>query len=529
MLELTSKRIGLTIEHSGIHYIKLKNGKSGDIERKGYLPLGPGIIVENQIVDAEAFRLIMKEWVQQEKLKGQSVFLSIPPSQIIIRRMTIPSANRKQVEQLVGLEVETTLHLPFENPVFDYIEIASDEDSTTLLVFAAPRKLIESYTEILDSCGVKVKSVEISATALARLLTRHVKESLMETMVIHMNRGLLDLYLFHDGHPVFLRTIDLQDQTIGRLMAEPSMQDADSLSAEQMVEITAEISRMLSFFQYSLNEGAQRINEIIITGMEENRGLLLKELRQALPELAIREIGFQTYPEGSHVENRELNDYRIALGAALREQGDDSIDLMYREDREKVIFPYIAAGLLVVWLGASVATGLLYMQNANEAKELERRIGAAEDIGKVLQTELASLSTDSGKESSPEQVIETVMAVKMNPVEVWDALDQALPEKAVIRDISYNHRSDGSLTIDFDSMEDASAYLVKLRDMPLIIHAAVQTIAHTSENSDYGNASLLPVKVFKVKFSILFGEKPDQSDPQASTSTEGGQEDGPAE
>ncbi len=527
MLGLASKWIGLAIEHSGIRYIKLKNNKPGQIERKGYLPLRPGMIVENQIADVEDFRGELGEWIRQEGLKGHSVSLSIPPSQIIIRKLSIPSTNSKQVEQLVGLEVETSLHLPFENPVFDYLEIGKDEESTQLLVFAAPRRLIEIYTEILEDCGLKVRTVEISATALARLFTIDDRESFSETMLVHLDRNLLDLYLFHNGHPVFLRAMDLNDRFQSRAAEANTVERPDILSPEQLVEITAEISRMLSFYQYSLYEGANRISDIVVTGPAHSRGQFVAELTQALPDLKIRERGFERYPE-EHEQasafDESINEYRIALGAVLREKGGFSIDLLPREDRETRIFPYVAIGLMCLWVIGAVVLGFSYMQNKNEAKELAEGIQYAQDMGTILEKELASLAANQGTGESPQQVISMVKQFRADPVSVWDALDDALPEQAVIRDISYNQKAENSLIIDFVSMEDASAYLEKLKSLPFARSAAIHNIAHVSVDMDVLSAmSDLPNKVYEAKFVIhTGGTDAEAADPQETETEEGG-------
>lgn len=138
MLGLQNPVAGLAIEQTGIRYISFKNKKSWEVRKKRYLPLPPGLIVENQVADSEALLETVKHWVKAERLRGSRVSLSIPPSQIIIRKMSIPSTNPKQVEQLVKLEVETGMHLPFESPVYDYVTMDVDEENSHLLVFAAP-------------------------------------------------------------------------------------------------------------------------------------------------------------------------------------------------------------------------------------------------------------------------------------------------------------------------------------------------------------------------------------------------------
>lgn len=286
--------------------------------------------------------------------------------------MSIPSTNDKQVEQLVKLEVETGLHLPFENPVYDYVTLEVDEEQSHLLVFAAPRKSIQDYVEVLERAGLRISSVEISATALARAITTGHGESFAETMLINMEPSVMDIYMFRNGNPVFIRTINLLDLHKGRnlagmdlltdseTLAETAVAVEEHLSPEQMVEITAEISRMLSFYQYSLHDGSTRINNLVITGTPSIRKQLDLELQQSLAELEITPISLEQMASAA-VSDPELNDYRVGAGTALKNSiNTDTIDLLPREDRETLLFPYVTMGLVAIWYAGDDRNGDLF-------------------------------------------------------------------------------------------------------------------------------------------------------------------------
>lgn len=366
------------------------------------------MIVENQVADSEALLDRLKQWVKTKGLRGSTVNLSIPPSQMIIRKMTIPSTVDKQIDQLVKLEVETGLHLPFENPVYDYVITGQDENESQLIIFAAPRKVVQDYVDVLEDAGLKIKSVEVSATALARSIVAGYGHSFNETMLIHLEQSLLDIYMFRSGNPVFMRTINLVDlgqpqpQTLpfdlnkeqpfpAEAEAAATSASQEHLSAEQIVEITAEISRMLSFYQYSLHDGSTRITELLITGAPDMRRQLQQELQSALPELAIAPIAVDQFSAGLKPDS-SLNDYRVAAGAALRDPKLRNINLLPREDRETIAFPYFAVTLAAVWVLGAVGTGILYASVHGEYNEQSIQIQSVQEQNAALQLELASLN-----------------------------------------------------------------------------------------------------------------------------------------
>ncbi|AIQ55126.1 pilus assembly protein PilM [Paenibacillus sp. FSL R7-0331] len=501
MFGIGNKAAGVSIEQTGIRYISFKNNQGKQVHKKRFMPLLPGMIVENQVADSEALLDRLRQWVKTKGLRGSAVSLSIPPSQMIIRKMTIPSTVEKQIDQLVKLEVETGLHLPFENPVYDYVVTGQEENESQLIILAAPRKVVQDYVDVLEDAGLKIKSVEVSATALARSIVAGYGHAFNETMLIHLEQSLLDIYMFRGGNPVFMRTINLVDlaqpQSIpfnlskelpfaAEAEAEAAASSATQhhLSAEQIVEITAEISRMLSFYQYSLHDGTTRITELLITGAPDMRSQLQQELQAALPELAIAPIAVDQFAAGVRPDN-SLNDYRVAAGAALRDSKLRNINLLPREDRETIVFPYVAVTLAAVWVLGVAGTGILYTSVRGEYADQSTRIQAAQDQNANLQLELASLNSSGAGSGSFDRaaIIEALSASRVNAAALLNELKSKLPYAAVIREISYSFRGDLLLTVNFTDMEHSGAYLTSLRGMPFAREAVIEKLSEGAASS----------------------------------------------
>lgn len=507
MLGLGSRTAGLAIEQTGIHFIGLNN-KSWEVRKKKFLPLLPGMIVENQVADSQALLDWVKQWVKKEGLRGSRVSLSIPPSQIIIRKMSIASTIDKQVEQLVKLEVETGLYLPFENPVYDYVTTDVDENESHLLVFAAPRQWIQDYVDVLENAGLKVNNVEVSATALARSIAMGHGEDFTETLLIQLEQSLLDIYMFHEGNPVFIRTINLYDLNQGgpvvgnnnlgtvEYMAEAAAtmtleeHPEEHLSPEQMVEITAEISRMLNFYQYSLHDGSTRIKNVLITGSPQVRKQLNDELVKSLTDIEIIPISLDQLSD-SAVPDPELNHYRVAAGAALRSGSAKAIDLLPKEDREALLFPYVAMALVGIWLLASIGTGIYYAANKGEISNGKEQIQGLQDRTTLMQVQLAKLTNGGTGQLDRNAVIEELLKHKTDAVSILDELLKGLPKGAVFRDILYTQGASVALTVNVVTMEDASSYLKQLRGMSFVKGASIQKL--TEEGIAVGNGSSVEI------------------------------------
>ncbi|CAM4278200.1 pilus assembly protein PilM [Paenibacillus typhae] len=532
MFGIGNKAAGVSIEQTGIRYISFKNNQAKQVHKKRFMPLLPGMIVENQVADSGALLDRLKQWVKTKGLRGSAVNLSIPPSQMIIRKMTIPSTAEKQIDQLVKLEVETGLHLPFENPVYDYVITGQSENESQLIIFAAPRKVVQDYVDVLEDAGLKIKSVEVSATALARSIVAGYGHSFNETMLIHLEQSLLDIYMFRSGNPVFMRTINLVD--LGRpqplpfdlskeqpFAAEAEAEAAaatasqDHLSAEQIVEITAEISRMLSFYQYSLHDGSTRITELLITGAPDMRRELQQELQAALPELAIAPIAVDQFAAGVKPDN-SLNDYRVAAGAALRDPKLRNINLLPREDRETIVFPYLAVTLAAVWVLGAVGTGILYASVRGEYDEQRAQIQSVQEQNAALQLELASLNNSGSGSGSFDRavIIDALSRSRVNAAAVLNELQSKLPYAAAIREISFSFRGDLLLTVNFTDMAHSGAYLTSLRGMPFAREVAIEKLTEGGAGTGAAGGSVSNLIKYTAVYRVNMA--PEVVDPSAA-------------
>ncbi|NQX63242.1 pilus assembly protein PilM [Paenibacillus qinlingensis] len=466
MFGLGNKRIGITIDQTGVRYVTIKKKKSWEIGTSGYLPIPPGIIVEDHIMNSESLSLQVKHWVKTEKIRGASATLAIPTSQIIIRKMRIPSIKAAELSQLVELEVETALRLPFEDPVYDFIKVGHDDESTQVLVFAAPKKLIQSYVDVFEDAGIHVRAVEISATALARAISAHQQDFIHESMLISLDRNSLEVYMLQYGNPIFMRTISLMDH---------AAMDTDELTSDQVGEIIAEISRMLSFYQYSIQEGASRISHIIVTGANETRIQLHRELQLGLSELHVDTVDFDTLTK-SRFKDFNANAFRVAAGVAMFSKRNAYINLQPHRKTETRIKLFVLWIFVVAWIACMGISGYTYWENSKEMKANTSKLVQLNQNKAILE---AKLLVKPELSSDPANFIATMKASRKDVVVITNDLMKPLPVDGRITTMAYSADSQISLTVLFTKMEDSARYLYDLRKLTFGENALLQSITES--------------------------------------------------
>lgn len=462
-----AKTVGLTLDPSGARYVKLRKKKSWEIERVSMLPLSPDLFEEDLVTDYAEVRRRLTEWVKAEKLNGQVVTLAFPTSHVIVRRLRIQSTSDRDLAGLVALEVETTLHLPFEDPIHDYIKLGADGESTQVLVFAASRQLVQSYMDMIHEAGLRVSGIELGATALARAIRQLQPEKFEETMLVNLDASAMEIYMFHHGHPVFLKTIALYGQ---------AESDNGALSVSQLSEVTAEIARMLNFYQFSIHEGEARITEALIVGSDQGRSQLLAELQQSQPEMSIRAFSFDTYATQF---TYSADDNRVAVGLALWHQDKQRIDLMPRIDREARLYPVMIAGALALWVLAVAAVSYFHIDNQSSLRAGETTIRQLNDQITLLQSGLAAKNSQQGGQFNPLEVIEKIRGNRRDAIAILKELNGKLPKGSRLQSVSYSSLGQIGLTVQTPDYDGASRYLFDLKRMSFATTAQLQSVAQS--------------------------------------------------
>lgn len=465
MFGARSQTVGLTLDRTRATIVKLRKKKSWEIDSVHTTPLPADCFEEDVIVKPDGLRQLLSDWVREQRLLGTTVTLAFPSSHVIVRRMRIQSTNVKELPGLIALEVETTLHLPFEDPIYDYVKLDEDEGSTQVLVFAASRQLVDSYVSLLENAGLRVGAIELAATALARAIRTSHDEPFDETMLINMDSQMLEIYMFNSGHPLFLKTIELYGGGEGN-------RDG-TLTAGQLSEVTAEISRMLNFYQFSIHDGNSRITEALICGPEAGREQLLGVLKETQPEMSVRSVSLDKYRQKLRDEPEEC---LTAIGLALWRQDSKRISLLPHVDREARLYPALGAAALAVWLIATAASIYFYTDYRSELKAGDRTIAKLNDQIALLEGELQT-KNDQQPQSDPLEIIERIRGGRRDAIAIVNELSGKLPAGSALQSVAYDSTGQIGLTVRFADYSQAARYLFDLKRMSFVSSAQLQSVS----------------------------------------------------
>ena len=353
--------------------IKLERGIPvlQDIEK---IKIEEDMIVGGRVSQADVLSDLLEDALS-EGILSKEVHLAIPTQNILIRKITsLPDIGEKELAKLLQFEVGERIHLPFENPIYDFVKVGSilpdsmeekdeiDEETLSLddlaqgiqkdlegpkseiLLFATSQSLSQDLADVCDDAGLKPLTAEIRGLALQRLLSYAHPRWLNEIeMIIDASENSVDIHIFKDGLIVFSRMMSIQSNDYVSNITTPQSNNDDVLLFEEDIptysvtqsqiaatldevrsfnqdsyvnDVVLEIERAQNFFRYSLNERESEFKRIIVTG--ESTDEIFEPLKERMGSEEIVRIDYRSILDPDFTNENLLDSCSVAIGLAMR-------------------------------------------------------------------------------------------------------------------------------------------------------------------------------------------------------------------
>jgi type IV pilus assembly protein PilM len=317
--------INLIISDHSIRYLELKNSTLQSVQRWGEHFLPDGIIREGKIIDRVTLSMILEECLGHWKIKRRMVKFLIPDPLVIIRKIKVPKdIEDDEIKGYLYLELGTSIHLPFEEPVFDIFILSRDVDSTEILLFAAPEQQVMEYANLLSDLRLKPVAAEISPLAIYRLYHHlDLAKSEESLMIVQFDIDRVNISMFENQAPIFMHYLPLEfNHLIWDIKRNSSDQhefkfigDSEEL-ANTFEEYFKEISKLMDFYRYSIHQGSKNISKILLNGDHPLIEIVYSELESRF-EVPVQTISSKELSMGKTAKI-SMSHY-LALGLALKE------------------------------------------------------------------------------------------------------------------------------------------------------------------------------------------------------------------
>ncbi len=271
---LTLPIFGLDISRSSIKLSKLKKKDVG---------LVPQFIAELPI--SETCDLFTKQAAGSDcnatktallglkkKYKIDFVRVSIPEEGTYVFRTLVPKDVLHTIEEFILYNLDQYIPLDPQEVIFDYKILKNhvDDEKIPVVVTAIPKKIIEQYTEIIESCGISVVACEPETHAVARAVID--KEDMNPYIIINVDHHSTSISIVEDGLVQYTQTLPVSGENISKMSPGNSAVLKDSINKVIIYWFTSK----------DHSHSTAKIENIILTGESLDSASLINFLESNL-------------------------------------------------------------------------------------------------------------------------------------------------------------------------------------------------------------------------------------------------------
>ncbi len=128
-----------------------------------------GVIKDYELL-AKAALDLFKNNIEGE-ITTRRVALSVPAARTFSRILTLPQLDRKDLDEAVRTEAEQYIPVPIDDLYLDYVITEKTDKNIRVLAVAVPKKVIDSYSDLVALLGLDAVVMETTTGATGRLFS----------------------------------------------------------------------------------------------------------------------------------------------------------------------------------------------------------------------------------------------------------------------------------------------------------------------------------------------------------------------
>lgn len=339
---------GLDLSDLSIKAVWLDRGREEDaIVSYGSVPLGPGSVVDGEIMDPEAVRQAihsLRDKAGPKRISTRQVICSLPETKAFLRVISLPQMETHEVREAIKWEIESNIPLTLDQVYYDWqildLNLAGATGKMSVLVVAVARKSVDQFQAVLESAGLDVLGLETESIAQARSLLSD-KDARRTTLTVDIGDRRSSFLISIGNTPCFTSSVPLSSQmmtdAISKALRLP-FEEAESLKIRQglgslamqspvlravlpvLENIAVEIEKSIDFYVNNLRY-SENIEAIVLCGGGSNLQGLLPYFSRRLGRSVEFGNPWVNVRLGQHlppIERHRSVQYSTAIGLALR-------------------------------------------------------------------------------------------------------------------------------------------------------------------------------------------------------------------
>ncbi len=290
MVSFLSKQkyaVGIDI---GSHAVKICEfggaGKGLKLQSLGSALLPAGAVEDGELRDAEAVSEVIKNLINNLKIKSKKVAISISGYSVIMKKINLAVMTEEELEHHIQSEAEQYIPFDLSDVFIDFQDLHTNEEGeerTDVMLVAAKKDVVNSYIDMLHTIGLKVVVVDVDAFALENSYEHNMGHE-ENVILVDIGSSKMNINIIAEGASVFARDVFLGSKQLTEQIQsrfEISFEEAEDLKIcaqdpgdrlSQMEEVfgntctqwVLEIKKALDF--YNSNYPDEPIDRMVLSG-----------------------------------------------------------------------------------------------------------------------------------------------------------------------------------------------------------------------------------------------------------------------
>lgn len=277
LFQKKDKTVNFIITDEAIHFVELRQVDPPIIEKAGERTLPEGMIVRGDIARLDEFQEVMDNLVDEWKLKNRTIRFTIPDRYVAIREETVDrDMTLDEIKNYFFMQIGSSIHLPFDEPVFDVVVTGVEEKKQTVLLVAAPEQIVQEYASVFEHARLQPVAADIAPLAVYRLFhafgqtDEHAHE-----LLIHLKTNVMTLSIFHQNQLKFLKPVFIEK-------SEDVLGLDEEESTGDLTDALSELDRVINFYENSVHGGQVKIERVLFSSHHPQRFFVEEYMKQTL-------------------------------------------------------------------------------------------------------------------------------------------------------------------------------------------------------------------------------------------------------
>lgn len=163
---------GLDLGSTAVRAFEISHRASGPVvENYGSVAVSPGAVQGGVVEDGKAVTSAVRELWSNRRFRSRKVVLGLTHQQVLVRELTVPRLDGKDLQRALPFLVRDTLPFPADQALLDFHPLGPAADGsggTDGLIVAAPKDAVITAVEAVQRAGLFVEAVDLASFAAMR-------------------------------------------------------------------------------------------------------------------------------------------------------------------------------------------------------------------------------------------------------------------------------------------------------------------------------------------------------------------------